>query len=270
MIILIILKIIAVILLAVLGIILILLLFPVSVKISYIGEKKYYKLKYAFITLISSDKNSGIISRFRNRNKKNSEKSEASEKSIPHTRKTVSEENSEKTDEYTKPPNPEKPQEAVKTEKIKKSEKKNSVQEKSTESRLKKLPEMWDKITQIWEIASSPTKRLCRGFHIGKIFIDFRISDPDAYDCALKYGRICIVLYNTLGILDKMFSVSKKSIDVKCIFNKEKSIYDISFTLRFHPITGIACALSFLWTYYFKIYRKKSGGKKHGKQKANK
>lgn len=182
---------------------------------------------------------------------------------------TVSEPD-EKIDDFSEIPNNSEniSESEEKTEKI---EKKSKPEKKSGKSSyLENLPELWNKIMQIWEIASSPARRLCKGIHLDKIFIDFKISDPDAYNCAIDYGKTCIVVYNTLGILNQMFSLSKKSINVQCVFNEKKSIYDISFSLRFYPITLLFCGISFLWTYYFKIYRKNSGGKNNNGKQRNK
>ena len=268
MIILSILKIIALIILALIGLLLLLLILPVSVKLEYIGEKKYYEVKYAFLSVFSSDSEKGISGKLKkqknNKNKKSTVSSNTEKKSV-----TVSEPD-EKIDDFSEiPNNSENISESE--EKTEKTEKKSEHEKKSGKSSyLENLPELWNKIMQIWEIASSPARRLCKGIHLDKIFIDFKISDPDAYNCAIDYGKTCIVVYNTLGILNQMFSLSKKSINVQCVFNEKKSIYDISFSLRFYPITLLFCGISFLWTYYFKIYRKNSGGKNNNGKQRNK
>lgn len=268
MIILSILKIIALIILALIGLLLLLLILPVSVKLEYIGEKKYYEVKYAFLSVFSSDSEKGISGKLKkqknNKNKKSTVSSNTEKKSV-----TVSEPD-EKIDDFSEIPNNSK-NISESEEKTEKTEKKSEHEKKSGKSSyLENLPELWNKIMQIWEIASSPARRLCKGIHLDKIFIDFKISDPDAYNCAIDYGKTCIVVYNTLGILNQMFSLSKKSINVQCVFNEKKSIYDISFSLRFYPITLLFCGISFLWTYYFKIYRKNSGGKNNNGKQRNK
>lgn len=268
MIILSILKIIALIILALIGLLLLLLILPVSVKLEYIGEKKYYEVKYAFLSVFSSDSEKGISGKLKkqktNKNKKSTVSSNTEKEAV-----TVSEPD-EKIDDFSEiPNNSENISESE--EKTEKTVKKSKPEKRSGKSSyLENLPELWDKIMQIWEIASSPARRLCKGIHLDKIFIDFKISDPDAYNCAIDYGKTCIVVYNTLGILNQMFSLSKKSINVQCVFNEKKSIYDISFSLRFHPITLLFCGISFLWTYYFKIYRKNSGGKNNNGKQRNK
>ena len=68
---------------------------------------------------------------------------------------------------------------------------------------------------------------------------------------------MCILVYDTLALADQIFSLTKESIEVKCIFNEEKSIYNIGATVRFHPIAIVASAIPFLWLFYFKIYKPK-------------
>ena len=243
------------------------MILPVSVRLEYIGEKFYYEVRYSFLSVISSDAEKGIAGMLKRRKKKkipvpetvpenDSKLSEVENESAPETQ-SVTDLPEDKPEEISSEKIPE-PEKSPKKSKVPKTEKRS----------LSDISELWDKITQIWEILSSPAKRLCRGIHFDKIFIDFKISDPDAYDCAINYGKTCIIVYNMLGIFNQIFSLSKKSINVECVFNKEKSIYDISFTVRFHPIVALLCGGSFLWTYYFKIYRKQSGGnRKNGKQR---
>ncbi len=278
MIILTVLKIIIIVLLLIAGLFLITMIFPVLIHISYVDGKKYYEVKYAFFSLFSSDGKKGIFRKLKKSGKKKNRKSKSESESgfvmesenriksepelksetVSHSKEKVSEEKKDGTQSFKS---------SQKSGKIKKS----GNSEKQKESRLDRISDMWEKIMQIWEVASSPAKRLCKGIHFDKIYIDFKISDPDAHDCAIKYGTTCAVVYNMLGVFNQMFSVTKKSIDVDCIFNKEKSVYDISFTVRFHPIVCLACGVSFLWTYYFKIYKNKSGGKKNnGKQRTKK
>lgn len=267
MIILNILKIIALIILALIGFLIFLMILPVSVRLEYIGEKFYYEVRYSFLSVISSDAEKGIAGMLKRRKKKKIPVPET----VPETDNKLSEVENESAPETQSVTDlPEDKPEEISSEKIPEPEKspKKSKVPKTEKRSLSDISELWDKITQIWEILSSPAKRLCRGIHFDKIFIDFKISDPDAYDCAINYGKTCIIVYNMLGIFNQIFSLSKKSINVECVFNKEKSIYDISFTVRFHPIVALLCGGSFLWTYYFKIYRKQSGGnRKNGKQR---
>lgn len=267
MIILTVLKIILITLLIIIGILIVAMVFPVSIKVSYTGEKKYYKIKYAFLTLISSDGKKGLIGRLKKSGKKETKKAPSDSESEPEKEsEAVPPEEAFPEKNISSSPESDTGKESESQHKKPESPEKSEKPESVKKSRLEKLPETWEKIMQIWEIASSPVKRLCKGIHFDRIYIDFKISDPDACDCAINYGRMCVLVYNILGVFDQMFSLTKKSIDVACVFNKEKSVYDISFTVRFYPIVCLGCGISFLWTYYFKIYKNKSGGNKSGKQ----
>ena len=86
MIILSILKIIALIILALIGLLLLLLILPVSVKLEYIGEKKYYEVKYAFLSVFSSDSEKGISGKLKkqktNKNKKSTVSSNTEKEAV--------------------------------------------------------------------------------------------------------------------------------------------------------------------------------------------
>lgn len=257
-----------VLLLAVLGIFLIALILPVSVSGSYIDGKTEYKVKYAFLTVISSDEK-GILNYISKR--KNGKKSarigkSSKKKNIKSEKKNTDTLTENQQDKLSENITEEKNQDSKpKTDNEKKSDsdtnsanvKSKKIKSESKSGRIAKLPEMWETITQIYETASKPFRRILKGVHLDKIYIDFKISDMDAYDCALKYGKMCILVYNSLAVCDRIFTLTKKSVDVKCVFNEEKSVYNMGMTVRLHPITAVISALGFLWQYYFKIHRPK-------------
>lgn len=261
--------------LVIIGILFLIVLMPVSVNFSYIGGKLYYKIKYAFITFYASDGKSGLIfrikklksgfskkSKSRIKNKSESDLKSESE-SIPESEQNFKADEIPVEDKYK---NQDKYKENTeKSERLKKSEKKNK-KNKREKSKAEKISNYFEKAVDIWEISSKPIKKICKGIHFENIYIDFKISDLDAYDCALKYGKICMLVYNFLALFDRIFSLRKKSIDVNCVFNEEKSIYDIAFSLRFHMITFLISALSFLLKYKSQE-TEKSGGNNNGKQK---
>lgn len=275
MIILTVLKIILIILLAIIGILFLIVLMPVSVDFSYIGGKLYYKIKYAFITFYASDGKSGLIFRIKKLKSRFSKKSKSrikkrAESDLKSESESISEPESEQNfeadeisieNEYNNQDNHK--ENSEKSEKVKKSASKKNKREKS---KAEKISDYFEKAVDIWEISSKPIKRICKGIHFENIYIDFKISDLDAYDCALKYGKMCTLVYNSLALFDRIFSLRKKSIDVNCVFNEEKSIYDIAFSLRFHMITFLISALSFLLKYKSQE-TEKSGGNNNGKQK---
>lgn len=110
---------------------------------------------------------------------------------------------------------------------------------------------------KLWECGSKWFKWLFKRFNFSDAIIDFKISDEDAYDCALKYGRISALTYNGLSLLSRIFTVNFKSLDVVCAFAEDKSKFNFSFILRFRLISLLNASIAFLIAYYFKIYRPK-------------
>ncbi|MGN1481528.1 hypothetical protein [Porcipelethomonas sp.] len=88
-------------------------------------------------------------------------------------------------------------------------------------------------------------KRIC----IYDIFVDFTISDMDAYDCALKFGKTNIVVYNIFSYLGYFVKLKKKSINIKCIYNQPECIYNFSFIVKFTPASGLLSAFVFILTF---------------------
>ena len=76
---------------------------------------------------------------------------------------------------------------------------------------------------------------------------------------------MCFAVYNSLELLNQIFTVKVKSVDVNCVFAEDNCIYDISFTVRFRLGTAVSAGLGFLITYYFKIHKPKKNKKKHDK-----
>ena len=54
--------------------------------------------------------------------------------------------------------------------------------------------------------------------------MDFIISDLDAYDCALKFGKTNIAVYNIIAYLNCFIKLKKKSIDIEGILKSERRV----------------------------------------------
>lgn len=243
----IILKIILFILLAVLGIILLLLLMPISLSFSYIGGEMKYRLKYALIPFLDTD-GKGILSGIGT--SKKASKPKKQKKHIPDSESEEKSDNgSESFDSYVK-------------------RGKKSGNGETNDSHKKTVGEM---ILDIWKCAKKPLCRLFKGFRFSKVYIDFVVANEDAYKCALNYGRVSGAVYNLLAFMRLVFTSKEKTVDITPGFGQEKSRWDVSFTLRFVPMTLVASGLWFLMTYIFRIYlpgRKMPGKKQKLSRKA--
>lgn len=112
-------------------------------------------------------------------------------------------------------------------------------------------------IKDLYEPGKKSLKIIFLGIGIRDLVIDFTISDQDAYDCAIKFGKTNIVVYNTLGFLSCIFSIKKKSINIKCRFNEPESVYNYSFTVKFRPACAIHAAVGLIFAFLVNNIKKR-------------
>ncbi|MDE6036299.1 MAG: hypothetical protein K2G36_10365, partial [Ruminococcus sp.] len=150
-----------------------------------------------------------------------------------------------------------------------KSESKTHSEDDEEETEKENKKSITDKIEfliNIWEIAGSPLLKIFRGFHIKKLYIDFVVAGDDAFQCAVLYGTVSGMVYNLLAWLGELFTVSYKTVDINCGFDKHKSKWDVSCKISFRLYTFLFSALWFITVYLFRIYiPEKNGRKKSGK-----
>ena len=178
------------------------------------------------------------------------------------------------TDAQTVPDNAAEPPKSAKKEKKKKKHSKepeeyvweyedgdeentqaDSDKEKNDEAEEKKsLTDKLEFIIGIWESAQRPMLKIFKGFHFRDLCIDFVISDYDAYDCALKYGKMCAVVYNGLALMSGLFDVRFKTVDVRPGFSLSKSQWDAAAKVSFRAGTPVIAGLWFLITYIFRTF----------------
>lgn len=127
--------------------------------------------------------------------------------------------------------------------------------------RKKLVPEnRGEQIDFILSLITSGGKTLKSAFKrisVTKIFIDFKISDLDACQCALKFGRVNILLYNMLRFSGNIFTLKKDKINVSCVFNKEKSVYDMSCCVKARPASALWAGIVFIFTFLVNNNRRK-------------
>ncbi len=231
------------ILLGIAVIILILCFCPMTFFVSYIDEKLDYKLKYLMFNIVTSDEKKD-----KKRKGKHDKKSNklSVEKDID-TKDDKIIEDLPKSEDLR--PNKYKESKKIKPKKV---NKKRSLKSKIEGVKSDKL-ELLEKLNFIKDIISASKKglkRIFKGISINDIFIDFIISDEDAYECAMKYGKVNILVYNALGFLSSFFKVRKKGISVLCKFNEKDSIYNFSFRVKLKLGTAIVSVLGMILTYF--------------------
>ena len=156
----------------------------------------------------------------------------------------------------------EKKQKTAKKTKAKKTKKKKAPDK---EKKGKLLPDTAggkaDFILELVKAGGRALRKLLRSIKIKDIVIDFTISDEDAYECAIKFGKMNIIVYNALTVLGYFLRLKKKSINIKCVYNQPKCIYDTSFKVCVTPAALIAIALGFGWAFLKLVIKNKKQAK---------
>lgn len=262
----IILKIILFILLAILGIILLLLVLPVHAEFSFIDEEVKYRFKYAFLTIADSEGNGLLGTKTKKTKKRAADRPQKINADTDNN--SVNDEKNEVEAEKNSSENIQEDKQVSETaaDKENKStsksgEDKSKSDDSKSDSKTPKIPkldktpgEMVGLLMDIWKSANRPLRKILKGFHFYDIYIDFMVADEDAYKCAIKYGRVCTLLYNSLAHFSNIFTARIKRVSVVCGFGKEKSRWDGGIKVYFQPITAVIAGLWFLITYIFKTY----------------
>lgn len=136
---------------------------------------------------------------------------------------------------------PEESQTGTKTEKKKKKDKKSIFPEDKSERIAF--------IINILKSSGKALKHFTKRIVIKNVRADIDISDLDACDCAVNFGKANIAVYNILSFASCFFKVKKDYININCVYNKPESIYNFSFTVKFTPSAGILSVIAFIFTF---------------------
>lgn len=297
----IILKILLYVLLAVLGIVVLVVILalalPAAVKVSFIGGKLEYKVKFSLIPLMDSG-GGGLLNRLKKRRKKN-KKPEPEEDDFsddesygfadndeddgePEESQDIYEDetdDSEVTDEQD--------ESAVRTEKIKRirdrkhhkndddddeyyvfDDEEDEDKDEKESNHGNSLMDKMDFLLDVWDCGGRPLLKVFKGIHIHDVFIDFIVADEDAYKCAVNYGMVSGTVWNGLAWLGEACTVSYKTVDVRCGFSLKESQWDASCCVKFRLHTLVTAGVWFLTTYIFRIFLPEKLRKKKAKKSA--
>ncbi len=278
---LIILKILLIIVLVILGIILIVMALPVGADISFIDGKFTYKVRASFINVMDSE-GGGIVGWLKKRKSKPKKPKPVKDKKPKKKKSVVNDddyledfdfdsgddiivpepvsEDDTQPDEVTEPAVAEVSEKKEKKHRKKKKEEELPAdsfedEEDETEEKEKRSLGDWVELGMgVWESAQRPLLKIFKAFHFQDLYIDFVISDEDAYDCALKYGKYSGMVYNIIGFLSTVFTVRLKTVDIGCGFGLSKSKWDASCRIFFRAGSMVIAGLWFLITYLTRIF----------------
>ena len=134
-------------------------------------------------------------------------------------------------------------------EKNKRSDKHSSQTKNHGKFMPKSKEERLEFIINVFKSSKKALKHFTKRITIYDICADIDISDSDACNCAIKYGKINIIAYNILSFMSCFFRLKKKHININCVYNQPESVYNFSFIVKFTPSSGILSVIAFIFTF---------------------
>lgn len=158
--------------------------------------------------------------------------------------------------------------EAARRRKAREAEPAEDVPQKETlTEKMDKLADIIEKVKIIWGVSHKGLGRIFKHIYIDGLVVDFVIAEGDAYDTAMRYGTVNAVFYNVLNVLQLLFSVDVKTVDIACDFDGKASVYDGEVNICMRPATILGAALGILFGLVLN-YRKLVGKKDTKAEKA--
>ncbi|NLP47640.1 MAG: DUF2953 domain-containing protein [Clostridiales bacterium] len=157
----------------------------------------------------------------------------------------------------------------AKVKKTKEKEKKEKVKEEKTEEKKEKkpniltkfynnqgVPGLLDLLSELLAVLGRLSKRLLSALVFDKFDLAINVGGDDAAAVALRYGKVCSVLYPVLGQIFSLVKVKKSDIDVKANFTSEESEASFHIVLALFPIILLYAIIILLIELLFKVLLK--------------
>lgn len=157
--------------------------------------------------------------------------------------------------------------------KISESEDVKSAEDNSKDTKTKSsIKEKFNDIKEKWKIIKPyiPTswkavKKLLKTIRFCKTSIVIAVGKEDAYDSALNYGKVNAAVFNSLSLLQMIFTVKLKKCDVQCVFNENTFKYDINTRIYIRPSAVIAIAFCTLINFAIIFFKQRRKDRKKSK-----
>lgn len=170
----------------------------------------------------------------------------------------------------------ERKKEIKKQKKEKKKEKKAAIKaEKDKKKGIVKtekkrsLRDLLKLVTSLLEPVKNGMRRLFKGIRITRFYLDIKVGNFDAYECALAYGKICTAVSNLLAFFQSFFSIKADHIDIQPRFSTEKNVYTVKFRVKLSPSAVLAAGFSLGWTYLMNMLQKQKDEDNMSQKAAN-
>lgn len=229
----------------------------VKAEISYLGGIFDFKVKYLCFTVFPLKEKSKKVKKKKIKDKKNNsleniQNGDEIGEEVQEVTEQLDEENTDKVNS-----------ENSDGDKTSNKKKKEPLSEK-----IDKIFDILEKVKIIWSVSKKWLAHIFKHIYIENLMIDFLITDEDAYNAAMNYGKINAVVYNFLNFIRTFFTVTIKTVDIVCDFDAEKSVYDISAKVTVRPATILLAVFGILFGLLINI--KKLIGKNNKEQSPDK
>ncbi len=236
----------------------------IKAEISYLGGIFDLKVKYLCFTVFPLKEKKKKGKKRKNKKKKN--------KSLENiqTDNEIGEDVQKDTQEVTEQPDEENT-DKVNSENASEDKTADEKKKKNNEpisKKIDKIVDIFEKVRIIWSVSKKWLAHIFKHIYIENLMIDFLITDEDACNAAVNYGKINAAVYNLLNFIRTFFTVTIKTVDIICDFDAEKSVYDISAKVTVRPATILCAAFGILFGLLINI--KKLIGKNNKEQSSNK
>jgi hypothetical protein len=117
----------------------------------------------------------------------------------------------------------------------------NTKSENTKEIKRKKKKALSAKSKMALNLIKTLLKRsdkILKSIRVKDFSLNFVITDPDAADCAVKYGYVNAIVYNVIAVVSQKISISLKKIFIECKYNRidetiaRESVYNGSFKIK--------------------------------------
>ncbi len=224
----------------------------VRAEISYIGGRFDIAVKYLWLTIYPAKE-------------KKPKKKKVRKKRIKKSEKDVVSENQEFSDESELTEDEAEFQIENDSDGVKKKDKKKDKKEKQPLSeKVEKITDIIEKVKIIWSVSKKWLAHIFKRIYIENLMVDFVVAGDDAYKTAMNYGKINAAVYNLINFIRTFFTVTIKTVDIVCDFEKKEPIYDFSVKITVRPATVLSAAFGILFGLLINL--KKLIGNKKSKQ----
>lgn len=133
----------------------------------------------------------------------------------------------------------------------------------------KSVKEIIEEYKPYLPVAKKALRKLLKLIRFYDLDFSLTVGDQDAYEAAMKFGKLNTLAYSVLALLCCAFTVNIKRTEIKCNFDDAKTTARFATTIKVRPSAVLALAI-YLGINYLKIrHNQKKKEKLLNKEKEN-